>query len=198
MALTQEHKAIMEQLLSELSSDTLKSYSKKAREQASHAKTFTANRPGPKPKKLKGLITKRESGIKKASGIVSDRMHQEYTAKNAEHLANFHKEVKGALFDHGYQKMGSHEGADTYVKSHGTHVTTMIHDKHPQYPSIQGGDGKSSWSSHNSGHLNYNGNPTPVGGHGVGEYINKIHTNTAQNAQDAIRQHHYRMDPKAN
>lgn len=193
MTHTPEYKAIVEQIINELSSDTLKSYSNKAAAEVRSNTELLKGRAGPKPKAFKAMVAKRTAGIGKANKKVLSREMAKHAVDSAIHKENFHKEVHQALHDHGYTLMGAHPGKDTYVKSHGTHVTIMTHDKNPSYPSIRGGDGESSWSSHTMRSVRYRGGATPVGGHGVSEYMKEIHDRVAQRAKEDAHQHAYRM-----
>lgn len=111
--------------INELSDDTLKRYSSKAREQL---KTIASKR-GPKSKKDKAVIAKRKAGDSKADNIRSERHAKAWDAHSKASHAAFKEAAHKALTDHGYTL--THPGANSNVYTkHDPETNSLFVAKH--------------------------------------------------------------------
>lgn len=127
MAITTEHKAIMEQLITELSDDTLKSYQKKAKAQVD----ALGHKRGPKSKAEKATISKRQAGSYKATKTIGDRAAVAYEKRSADNTKAFHEAIHDSLAAHGFKHANEGPKHDVWVKHHKSGVSIFAKHKHP-------------------------------------------------------------------
>lgn len=127
MAITTEHKAIMEQLITELSDDTLKSYKNKAKAQVD----ALGHKRGPKSKAEKSTIGKRQAGSYKATKTIGDRAMAAYEKNEIETTKAFHDGIKDSLTAHGFTHSNSGPTHEVWTKHHKSGVSIFAKHNHP-------------------------------------------------------------------
>lgn len=111
--------------INELSDDKLKQYSAKAREQLKGI----ASKRGPKGKKDKAVIAKREAGNAKAAGIQSERHAKAWDAHSKASHAAFKEAAHKTLSDHGYTVAHAGPNSNVYTK-HDPETNSLFIAKH--------------------------------------------------------------------
>lgn len=111
--------------IQEVSDDTLRRYSSKARAQI----TAITKKPGPTSKVGKVVAAKREAGITKASDILSERRGKEHDAHSKASHAAFKAAADDTLSKHGYEVTHAGVNSNIYTK-HDPETNTLFVAKH--------------------------------------------------------------------